>query len=183
MIINYLKKTGKHYLIYGLGNVISKMIGFILIPLYTRVLSTEEYGILSLMVVSLTISTIILTMGLQAALFRFYIYDYSKKNQRIELVSTVIIFITFVSLILSSLLFYFSDQISELFFNTASYSYYLKIMFIASFFETGNIIQQPCKYDELQSIKDAIKSGISEEYLTDKEKKMLKHEFDLGKQI
>lgn len=50
-------------------------------------------------------------------------------------------------------------------------------------FETGNIIQQPCKYDELQSIKDAIKSGISEEYLTDKEKKMLKHEFDLGKQI
>lgn len=44
-------------------------------------------------------------------------------------------------------------------------------------FETGNIIQQPCEHDDykiqLQSIKDAIKSGISEEYLTQREKEIL----------
>ena len=40
--------VGKHGLIYGLGNILSKVTIFFLIPIYTNYLTTKEVGILAL---------------------------------------------------------------------------------------------------------------------------------------
>ena len=44
-----LKDLGKHSVVYGVGDLISKSIGFLLIPLYTNYLSPEQYGTLDLL--------------------------------------------------------------------------------------------------------------------------------------
>ena len=43
-MIEKLKETFSHAFIFGLGGVLTKLIGFILIPLYTREISVAEYG-------------------------------------------------------------------------------------------------------------------------------------------
>ncbi len=62
-------------LAYGLGSVLSKIIGFLLIPLYTRYLLPGEYGVLAMLgVLSMTFQAIAY-LGLKSAVFRQFSLD------------------------------------------------------------------------------------------------------------
>ena len=39
-----LKRLGKHSAIYGLGGLVSRILAVLFLPLYTRYLSTSDYG-------------------------------------------------------------------------------------------------------------------------------------------
>lgn len=140
MIVKYIKNTGKHSIIYGLGNFVSKAIAFLLVPVYTRVLIPSEYGILSILNVAISIISLVLSMGMQTTIFRFYIYDYSDKKSRKKLVSTILIFINITSIFFIVLLIIFANKVSLLLFNNIEYSFYLKIVFLITFFEVNNQI-------------------------------------------
>ena len=43
-----LKQLARSSVIYGLGNYGVKVVGFLLIPIYTRYLNPSDYGIMSL---------------------------------------------------------------------------------------------------------------------------------------
>ena len=43
-----LKILGKESLIYGFGHVVSRLITFLLLPIYTHTFSPKEYGTISL---------------------------------------------------------------------------------------------------------------------------------------
>ena len=43
-----LKNLGRESLIYGFGHVMARFITFLLLPFYTHVFTTEEYGAVSL---------------------------------------------------------------------------------------------------------------------------------------
>lgn len=80
----------KQFFIYGLGSTIGKFLSVFLLPIYTSVLSPEDYGNLDFII---TISTIISVFGLlqiETGLQRFY-YDYSDKT-RSELVQSAFVF-------------------------------------------------------------------------------------------
>lgn len=51
-MLNHLRNTVKHTAIYSLGNLSTKIIGLILLPLYTSYLTTAEYGIFSILEVT-----------------------------------------------------------------------------------------------------------------------------------
>ncbi len=59
-----LKKTAKSSVIYGLGNISTKLIGIVLMPLYTNtnILSVEDFGVLG--VVDVTIQVLVAMLGL-----------------------------------------------------------------------------------------------------------------------
>jgi O-antigen/teichoic acid export membrane protein len=67
-----LKKALKHTVIYSLGNISTKLVGFILLPLYTSYLSPAEYGILGLLEVSANIVVQMLGLSLYAGFQRWY---------------------------------------------------------------------------------------------------------------
>ena len=48
-MLEKLKEFGKHSVVYGFGNALSVVGGFILIPFYTYMLATSDYGILELL--------------------------------------------------------------------------------------------------------------------------------------
>ena len=75
----------KHSFIYGIGTISSQMIGFIMLPIYTRHLTPKDYGVLQLIEISTFQLGMVITTGISQTLSRFY-YDYDKKEHRNNLV-------------------------------------------------------------------------------------------------
>ncbi len=57
--------------IYGFSNILGRFINFLLVPLYTRVFIPGEYGVVTEMYVYVAFLLIVLTYGMETALFRF----------------------------------------------------------------------------------------------------------------
>jgi len=67
-----LKKTFKHTVIYSIGNIAAKLIGIILLPLYTSHISLTDYGVLGIVEVTILILSQVLMLGQSQAYMRFY---------------------------------------------------------------------------------------------------------------
>jgi O-antigen/teichoic acid export membrane protein len=65
-------------------------VSFFLLPLYASHLAPAEYGILTVANVTQTFATLILTLGLDGALGRFY-FDYDTDEQRYKLLGTILL--------------------------------------------------------------------------------------------
>ena len=79
----YRKVTSlsKQSAIYGLGTFLNQGLNFFLIPLYTRFLTREEYGISVSVTAILGVLSIVLTLSLESAIARFY-YDFDTEEER-----------------------------------------------------------------------------------------------------
>jgi O-antigen/teichoic acid export membrane protein len=82
-----IRKLASHILIYGLGNSGVRIVGFFLIPVYTRYLTPEDYGILALVAMLDQILFILMNMGQSSALFRTY-FAHSQSEERETVVTT-----------------------------------------------------------------------------------------------
>ena len=98
-IINLFNNaTGKNFLIYSLGALFLKGISFLLIPLYTRVLTPGEFGNLDLLSTFSGILDVVLSLGLAQVVFiEFFHFD---RNGKIDLINRVLsIYITLSTLL------------------------------------------------------------------------------------
>lgn len=133
------KDTIKHSLIYGLGNISSKLIGFLLLPLYTDLLSISEYGILAILEIISQIIIGIFSLNISTAMMRWSseVKDEIDKKSIIftSLVSTIIISISLL-LILVPL----RNNFSLYFFDSAKFSNYFLLLFFTSSFGIYNLI-------------------------------------------
>ena len=73
------KKLLKNSSILGIGEVLSKLLVFLLLPLYSSVLTTGEYGIASLVGDFSNLLFPVVTLGVSQAVFRF---SYGKRKDR-----------------------------------------------------------------------------------------------------
>lgn len=138
-----LNKLLKHSLIYGAGAVISKAVGFLMIPVYTRYLTPEDYGIIEILTLTSYIITWIFSMGLDSSILRFY-FDYDTEKEKKEVISTGLIFLIGVMLLGILILLNFAAKFSLIFLDTVEYPYYFKIIFITTFFQV--ILNIPLTY-------------------------------------
>jgi O-antigen/teichoic acid export membrane protein len=67
-----LKRLAKESLIYGLSGYISKSISLLLLPLYTAVLTTSDYGILDLLGTIVVVSTFLILSGTDTSVGYYY---------------------------------------------------------------------------------------------------------------
>jgi len=77
----------KHSSIYGLGNLLSKAVAFLLLPLYTRFLTPTDYGVLELIDATSALAGVVIGLGIYGAVTRFY-YEI-EPGGRGRLISTV----------------------------------------------------------------------------------------------
>jgi len=130
-MISEIKKFLKHSFIYGTGALLSKIVGFLLIPLYTRYLTTSDYGVLELLDLTSTIVSIFISMRIGSAVIRFY-YDSTGELEQKKVVSTAYM-ATFASALLVVLFSQiFSIRLSCLIFDTNVYDKYFKLVFMAT---------------------------------------------------
>ncbi len=102
-------------LIYGAGGMIGQVISFILLPVYTRYLTPEDYGILAMAVISGALFNAIANLGMTNAIFRYY--NLCKDNsEKKEVISAGLIGVTASSVLLAIAVWFASEPISNLFF-------------------------------------------------------------------
>lgn len=138
-MIRDIKTIGKHSIIYGSGVVLSKLIGFVMIPIYTRYLTPADYGILELVYRTSGIATILIIMGLQNAVMREYA-GYQDTKQQNEVVSTGLIFLMTMSMAAIITLVGCAGPLSQLIFNSSENGFYFRLAFFASYFEICLVI-------------------------------------------
>ena len=73
--------------VYALGNALSRIGAFVLLPVYTRFLAVEQYGELELFYVIGAVASGFLSIGIAHATLRFY-FEYSEAADRNAVVST-----------------------------------------------------------------------------------------------
>ena len=81
----------KHSFIYGVGGVLVKMVGFLLLPFYTHYLSPVDYGVLEVLDVTMSLLGMFLNMGITAALLRYYGAAQTEEERR-KVVGTIFVF-------------------------------------------------------------------------------------------
>lgn len=90
MIMNKYKKLTLDTLLFGISTFASKILVFFLLPLYTAVLTTEEYGVADLLNSVVNLIYPILTLAIAESCLRFLFTKDVKKN---EIVSVLFLFI------------------------------------------------------------------------------------------
>jgi O-antigen/teichoic acid export membrane protein len=80
-----LKRLGKHSAIYGLGGLVQRILAVLLLPVYTRYLSPEDYGTVETLIALTTVLVITLRLGITQAFFRFYFDSPEPAHRRLVL--------------------------------------------------------------------------------------------------
>ncbi len=132
-----LINTYKETLIYSLGNLGNKIVGFILIPLYTTYIPISEYGVLGLVepVSQLLFAT--LSLGLNSAFMRWYSISKDEDDKKIIFFNTNLIIILSTSLFVTVFIL-LARKISLLILGSTEYALILRIAFVNVFFLVAN---------------------------------------------
>jgi O-antigen/teichoic acid export membrane protein len=126
-----LKSTAKSSFIYSLGNISTKIAGFILIPLYTKYLPLADYGVLGIMEVISVAITVIFGLSLYSGFARWY-YDKEYLTRQKSLFFTSVIVLLAICLLLILFLNPFSEFLSGAIFKQQTYSRLFNFMIIVS---------------------------------------------------
>ncbi len=68
---NPLKQLAGQTVIYGMSTILARIINFLFVPIYTRVLSPENYGVVTEFMAYIAVLQVVLVMGLETGCFRF----------------------------------------------------------------------------------------------------------------
>jgi O-antigen/teichoic acid export membrane protein len=79
-----IKRLTKHSAVYGLSNIISRFIGFLLLPIHTNYLAPDQLGIAALMFSSIALLNVLFSYGMDVAFMRFFVLaDQREEKQKI----------------------------------------------------------------------------------------------------
>lgn len=93
------RKLMSNSIVFTIGNFGSKLISFLMVPLYTYLLSTEEYGTVDLIVTTITLLVPLLTLELGQAALRYTI-EYKEEKTKKEILFNINLYLLVISLII-----------------------------------------------------------------------------------
>jgi O-antigen/teichoic acid export membrane protein len=140
-MLKSIKISLKETLVYGLGNIAVKIVGLILIPLYTNpeYFSIEDFGVLGILEISALVLTASLASALPQSLTRWFWDKEHKENQKGIFFMTLTTQII-VSLIFCILLITVSDKLSLLIFSTTNWTRVIILVILSSGIQSVNNI-------------------------------------------
>jgi O-antigen/teichoic acid export membrane protein len=136
-MLNKIKYTLKSTIVYSIGNISLKLIGLILLPVYTDNLLLEEYGQWALLEVTSQIFVIIVGFRLSISLIRFFSSEKEESSKRIILFSSFALSLISV-FFFNTILHPFSDKFSYIYFGNGNQSTYFHLLIIWSSLEVMN---------------------------------------------
>jgi O-antigen/teichoic acid export membrane protein len=95
-VFKKLKELAVNLTVYGIGDVAVQLASFLLLPVYTIVLSPTEYGAIALLLIVEQVVRVVNRWGIDASFMRFY-YDCPDVAARRRLASTIFIFLAVAS--------------------------------------------------------------------------------------
>ena len=107
---NPLRQLAGETAIYGLSTILARIINFLFVPFYTRMLSTASYGVVTEFMSYIAVLQVVLVLGLETGCFRFANKDGVSPN---KVYSDALGMVTAVSLVFLLLTVVFSDGIAS----------------------------------------------------------------------
>lgn len=115
-----LKPVLRDTLTYGLASVVAKGMAVFLLPLYTRVMSTEQYGAYDILVSVMTVVNILIALEIAQGLSRFW-PDSTSDNERRRYAGSALVFVVLMSLVFLGMALAFSEWLTPRFLGSLSY--------------------------------------------------------------
>ena len=116
-----IKLLGKQSLVYGFGHVITRLVTFLLLPLYTNKFTPEQYGIVALFYTFVPLLNIVVRYGMGAAFLKNYVP--ANKEDRTSIMTNVIISLVLTGIPFLLLFYFFRESLSLVFFGVVRPSY------------------------------------------------------------
>lgn len=150
------KKVLVNSVIYSFSGLLIKCFSFFLLPLYTVYLSTEDYGINSLITSFISTMSFVVAFSLYSAVMRFYV-EYKNEPKKLKrFYGTIIVFVFLSGCIFAVVLTLFKDFLSRYFFSGIDFYPIILVSLISLIF--------CCEYtvfdNILRSQQKALKSSI-----------------------
>lgn len=124
-----LSFLAKHSVIYGIGNMLSRIVAFVMLPIYTRHLTPFDYGVLEIIDTTTSMLGLVAGLGVASALTRFY-FDFETQRDRNTVVSTTYVLATIALLVAVGLLLPSSAWFGRLLFDSDKYAGYFAVAFV-----------------------------------------------------
>src|SRR5258708_5945686 len=103
----------KHSSIYAIGNISRQLIGFVMLPVYTRYLTPADYGVIGLLTFSVSLLEGVFGARLGQAMPKFY-FEQEGQRERNAVISTALMVTGGVSLIMTAAVFIGRNSAAEL---------------------------------------------------------------------
>jgi O-antigen/teichoic acid export membrane protein len=116
-VLDRLKELFRHSAIYGLGSIVARILGVLLLPLYTRYLTPGDYGLIETLVALSAVLSALVAQAMKSAFFRFY-FDSAEPARRLLVVRTAFWYVMAASTATLVAGVAFSPQISWVLFHT-----------------------------------------------------------------
>lgn len=130
---------------YTLGDIINHSASFILIPLYTSLLSVEEYGIISIGVIYLTAIKFIIGFSVKSGYYRL-LFDYSGPERK-ELTFTAIVnSLVLTTILICLILIVKSLDVYNNFLTSSIYELIELLILISFFYSINEVFLSLLKY-------------------------------------
>lgn len=131
------KDLAKNTAIVSIGKICTQLITFFLLPVYTAVLSNEEYGVVDLLNTLTSLLLPIATLQIEQGVFRYLIDCRENKEKQTTLITTIIRFMI-IQLIICIIIFLCASP-----FIHNEYKYFLMANLVMGMFST--ILLQICR--------------------------------------
>jgi len=153
--LNPIRQLASQTAVYGLSSIFARFINFFFVPIYTRVLSTGNYGSVSELFAYIALLQVLLTFGLETGFFRFANKD---KTRAQELFSTTLTWILLSSVLFCVLVFSIAGWVGNNMGHPALYLKYVALIlaidcYTAIFFARLRFENKAWKFALFKSIK------------------------------
>ncbi|HET6245389.1 MAG: oligosaccharide flippase family protein [Bacteroidetes bacterium] len=127
--MNLIRKLAGQTAIYGIPSILGRLLNYLLVPLYTRIFIPEEFGVVTELYAYVSFLIIILTYGMETALFRFT----QTENNKESVYSTILISILSSSTVFILLFLALSPFIAQGLGYSQNQEYIIWFVFIIAF--------------------------------------------------
>ena len=159
-----IKRLAGQTAIYGLSNIVGRLLNYFLVPLHTHLFTQAQFGTITEFYAYSSFLFILFTYGMETAYFRFA----TNRENKAEVFDTSIVSLIVSSISLAGILFIFSQPISD-YLGYSNQSYYIKWFAIimacdalsAIPFARLSLENRPLKYASLKLLNIGLTIGLN----------------------
>ncbi len=133
--MSLLKKLAGQTVVYGLSSIVGRLLNYLLVPIYTRIFLTSEYGVVTELYGYVGFLMVIFTYGMETSFFRYV----KEKDISAMAAKTALSSLAFTSISLGTLMVLFSGGIAEAI-NYASHPEYIAWFALILTFDALSVI-------------------------------------------
>ncbi len=124
-----IRQFFKHSLVYGVANLLARGLSLLLIPLYTRVLSPGEYGVIDILSIVGNFVNLFITMEITQGFARLS-SDLESEEERSEFASTTLWFVVIMYVLFACIAMLLSEHLARIIVGSSTWSGVIRLMIL-----------------------------------------------------